>query len=69
MRYAFKSLNTSFGEIECTGLVKDLKLADVHCLPPKKAPKYSKSLEVVNAAFLTTSDETYLEKKALAYGG
>jgi hypothetical protein len=68
MRYAFKSLNTSSGEIECMGFVKDLKLADVHRLPPKKAPKYSKSLEVVNAASLTTSDETYLEKKALAWG-
>jgi hypothetical protein len=39
MRYAFKSLNTSSGEIECTGLVKDLKLADVHRLPPKRLCK------------------------------
>jgi hypothetical protein len=27
------------------GLIKDLKLANVDCLPPKKAPKYSKNLE------------------------
>jgi hypothetical protein len=37
-------------------------------LSPKKAPKYSKNLEVVNSSSLTASNETYLEKKALAWG-
>jgi hypothetical protein len=68
MRYVFKSLHTASGEIECTGLVKDTKLANVERLSPKKAPKYSKNLEVVNSSSLTASDETYLEKKALAWG-
>jgi hypothetical protein len=49
-------------------LVKDIKLAEVDRLPPKKAPKYAKNLEMVNPSSLTASDETYLEKKALAWG-
>jgi hypothetical protein len=68
LRYTFKSLRTASGEIEYTGLVKDIKLAEVDHLPPKIAPKYSKNLEVVNSTSLTASDETYLEKKALAWG-
>jgi hypothetical protein len=68
MRYAFKSIGTASGNIELTGLVKDTKLANVERQQPKKAPKYSKSLEVVNASSLTASDEKYLEKKALAWG-
>jgi hypothetical protein len=68
MRYAFKSLRTASGNIECTGLVKDTKLALVERQPAKKPPKYSKNLEVVNASSLTDSDEKYLEKKALSWG-
>jgi hypothetical protein len=66
MRYVFKSLHTASGESECTGLVKDTKLANVESLSPKKAPKYSKNLEVVNSSSLTTRIEIYLKKKALA---
>ena len=68
MRYAFKSIGTASGNIECTGLVKDMKYPTVVRQDPKKAPKYSKDLEVVNSASLTLSDERYLEKKALAWG-
>jgi hypothetical protein len=68
MRYAFKSLRTASGNIECTGLVKNTKLANVDRQPAKKPPKYSKNLEVVNTSSLTDSDEKYLEKKALAWG-
>jgi hypothetical protein len=35
---------------------------------PKKAPKYLKDIETMNSGSLTTSDEEYLEKKALAWG-
>jgi hypothetical protein len=68
MRYAFKSLRTASGNIECTGLVKDTKLALVKRQPAKKPPKYSKNLEVVNASSLMDSDEKYLKKKALSWG-
>jgi hypothetical protein len=68
MRYAFKSIGTASGNIECTGLVKDMKYPTLVRQNPKKAPKYSKDLEVVNSASLTLSDERYLEKKALAWG-
>jgi hypothetical protein len=68
MRYAFKSIGTALENIECTGLVKDMKYPTVVCQQPKKAPKYSKDLEAVNSASLTLSDERYLEKKALAWG-
>jgi hypothetical protein len=68
MRYAFKSIGTTSGNIECTGLVKDMKQPMVIRLQPKKAPKYSKDMEVVNSSSLTASDEKYLEKKALAWG-
>jgi hypothetical protein len=61
MMYAFKSISTASGNIECTSLVKDLKTPDM----VKKAPKYSKDLEIVNSGSLTASDEEYLEKKAL----
>jgi hypothetical protein len=68
MRYAFKSLGTTSGRIECTGLVTDRKRPEVVRLQPKKAPKYSKDLEVVNSGSLTASDEDYLKKKATAWG-
>ena len=68
MRYAFKSIGTASGNIECTGLVKDMKHPQVIRQQPKKAPKYSKDVEVVNSSSLTASDEKYLEKKALAWG-
>jgi hypothetical protein len=45
-----------------------MKAPQVICQQPKKAPKYSKDLEVVNTSSLTASDEQYLEKKALAWG-
>jgi hypothetical protein len=65
MRYTFKSLNTNSGNIECTGLVKDVKTPNMIRQQPKKAPKYSKDIETINSGSLTTSDEEYLEKKAL----
>jgi hypothetical protein len=68
MRYAFKSLGTTSGKIECTGLVTDRKRAEVVRLQPKKPPKYSKDLEGVNSGSLTASDEDYLKKKAMAWG-
>jgi hypothetical protein len=48
--------------------VKDTKLALIERQPAKKPPKYSKNLEVVNASFLTDSDEKYLKKMALSRG-
>jgi hypothetical protein len=68
MRYAFKSLRTASGNIVCTGLVKDTKLANIVHQPSKKPPKYSQNLEVVNTSSLTDNNEKYLEKKALAWG-
>jgi hypothetical protein len=44
------------------------KRPEVVRLQPKKAPKYSKDLEVVNSGSLIASDEDYLKKKATAWG-
>eukprot|EP01127_Copromyxa_protea_P014580 TRINITY_DN409_c0_g1_i1.p1 TRINITY_DN409_c0_g1~~TRINITY_DN409_c0_g1_i1.p1 ORF type:complete len:467 (-),score=82.65 TRINITY_DN409_c0_g1_i1:223-1623(-) len=68
LRYAFKSLRTESGLIELAGLVKDIKEAKIIKQNPKKQPKFSKSLGVVNDSVLTPSDEAYLEKKALLWG-
>jgi hypothetical protein len=39
------------------------KEAEVVRLQPKKAPKYSKDLEVVNSGSLTASDKAYLKRR------
>jgi hypothetical protein len=55
------SIGTASGNIECTGLVIDMKYPTVVHQQPKKALKYSNDLEAVNSASLTLSDERYLE--------
>jgi hypothetical protein len=55
MKDGSPGISSSYGNIECTGLVKDTKLANIVCQPAKKPPKYSKNGEVVNTSSLTTT--------------
>ena len=66
-RLTFKSNRTTTGKIETSGFEKITKLATFKRLEPKKAPKYSKSVGVVNSV-LTDSDKAYLEKRATTWG-
>jgi hypothetical protein len=78
--FSFNSNNSQFlttyrltfgettGIITCTGFTTNSVGIKIQKLGPKKAPKYSKRLGVVNSAALTDSDEQYLMKKAGAWG-